>query len=174
MLFNVRALVRDCLGGLTDEGAETEDEADEGLIFGKDPVGYPDDSAAKKEYEDSKLCSDNNEMEGNTEGGHPNLLNSPDHPNGSNYVVPKEKNESSRVYKLSLSARATEEDQTAFDNYKKEIESSGWSLTPMQTSVLEKVAYVVIPKGSDNELHLATYLTESILKKAFKETYGRQ
>jgi hypothetical protein len=157
-------------GSSLPESLAAEHGSQESPDFNAGHVSYHKSITSQRNY--AKLWSFGNrgDVEGNTEGDS-NLLDSIGPFDRSTYAVSTE-TESSHIYKISLSVAATAEEQTAFDKYRKKIEISGWSLTPMQASASEKAAYIAIPKGSSDELHLATRLTECILKQAFKETYG--
>jgi hypothetical protein len=158
------------LGSNLSESLEGEHISKESFKFNAGCIKYHDGITSQRNYVKNLSFGDKSNAEGNKEKDS-NLLDSIGPSDRSTYAVSTE-TESSHIYKLSLSVAATAEEQTVFDTYRKKIETSGWSLTPMQALASEKVAYVAIPKGSNDELYLATRLTERILKQAFKETYG--
>jgi hypothetical protein len=158
------------------ESLEAEPLSGESFSFKADCVKYHESITTRQNYVKRLPISDKSNFEGNKKDNSA-LLDSLGPPDRSTQAVQAQiengdLQEKGHMYKLSLSVKATAEEQTVFDNYRKKIETSGWSLTPMQASKSEKVAYIAIPKGSRDELQIATRLTECILKQAFKETYG--
>jgi hypothetical protein len=176
----VSVLVKDysvqSFGSSLSESLEVEPISGESFNFKSGCVKYHEGVTAKQNHVKCLPTGDKSNFEGNTEEDS-SLLNSIGPLNRSTQAVQtkiesSDQHESGHIYKLSLSVEATAEEQTVFDNYRKKIETSGWSLTPMRALASERVAYVAIPKGSNDELQIATRLTECILKQAFKETYG--
>jgi hypothetical protein len=77
---------------------------------------------------------------------------------------------SNEIYRVSLVANPTRQQQKVFDTYRKEINRSGWSLIPTEPSGKEKVAYIAALQGSVAESAAAEALVNSTVAEMIRGT----
>lgn len=89
-------------------------------------------------------------------------------PYSKRHTVMDSQRSETQLYRLALSAFATEEEDVAFDVYKSEVEEAGWVLVPIPSHPNEKSAYAIVPKGEGGRKRAASLFAESILTKAMR------
>ncbi|NEQ53607.1 MAG: hypothetical protein F6K11_26315 [Leptolyngbya sp. SIO3F4] len=72
------------------------------------------------------------------------------------------------IYRISLLASSTKKEREDFDEYKEKVKASGWSLTPVEASASERLAYIVSPEGKGGDLQAAAYVAASILEETLR------
>ena len=100
--------------------------------------------------------------------------------NNPSNLVPKvapnpehtEKNKGIDGYRVSLSSAATVRERKIFDDYRKEVIDSGWSLLYVNPKESEEVAYIATRKGSRDEALVAAAIVKLEFQKAIEEAYG--